>query len=248
VVVFAGCYGSTEPATDTGPDSATLNARGTANHGPASAYFEYWVSGTSGSTQKTDPDHFPGGAHGRFSKKVTGLAPSTAYSFRLCGSDDAGGPTVCAQTRAFQTPSVPVDDSVTGHFDLGPVAQGTIDAHSGPSGENPHGQIHYRGTFGGWAEFDGDVTCVAVNGRQGAVGAVGRGTPTDDPSNPRPVTLLATVVDGNGTDDTIGGAFAEGSTPPDCATASFTSQVSASPPGSELAVTDLPASTPTRAR
>jgi hypothetical protein len=245
VVVLAGCYGSTEPATDVGPESATLNAQGTANNGPASAYFEYWITGGAGSVLRTDPAHFPGGVSGPFSKKVTGLAETTSYSFRMCGSDDGGGPTVCAQTRTFQTHPVPVEDSVTGEFDLGPVAQGTIDAHSGPSGENPRGHVHYQGTVDGWQEFDGDVACVAVNGHQGAVGAVGQGTPLADPSNPRPATVLVTVVDGDETgSDTIGGVFADGSTPPDCATASFGSQVNAS----GLVVTDAPATTPTSAR
>jgi hypothetical protein len=247
VVVFAGCYGSTEPATDVGPDSATLNARGTANNGAASAYFEYWISGSSGPAQQTDPAHFPGGSSGTFSKKVTGLAETTAYSFRMCGSDDGGGPTVCAQTRTFQTHPLPVEDSVTGNFDLGSVARGTIDAHSGPSGENPQGHVHYQGTIDGWQEFDGDVTCVAVDGHQAAVGVVGQGTPLADPSNPRPATVLATVVDGDGAGpDTIGRVFAEGSTPPNCATATFDSQFSFGV--GDLVVADAPANTPTSAR
>ena len=247
VVGFAGCYGSTEPATDVGPDSATLNARGTANHGPATTYFEYWLSDGSGSTQQTDQSHFPGGSSGRFSQSVTGLAETTSYSFRVCGFDDAGGPTVCAQTRTFQTHPVPTEDSVTGSFDVGPVAQATIDAHRGPSGENPRGHIHFQGMVDGWQAFDGDVTCVAVNGLQGAVGAVGQGTPLDDPSNPRPATLLATIVDSNGSgSDTVGRVFAEGSTPPDCGTASFAGQVGIF--GGDLIVTDAPANGPTIAR
>lgn len=245
VVVFAGCYGSTERATDVGPTGATFNARGTANNGPVTAYFEYWLTDGSGSRQQTAPSHFPGGSSGPFSQEVTGLAETSSYSFRLCGSDDSGGPTVCAQTRTFETHPFPVEDSVTGNFDVGAQAQGNIDAHSGPSGENPRGHVHYQGTIDGWQAFDGDVTCVAVNGHQGAVGVVGQGTPLDDPSNPRPVTVLATVVDGDGGTDTIGRVFTEGSTPPDCATASFASQFSQF---GELVVEDAPANTPTSAR
>jgi hypothetical protein len=246
VVVFAGCYGSTERATEVGPDSATLNAAGTANNGPATAYFEYWITGSSGPPQQTDPAHFPGGSSGAFSQKVTGLAETSSYSFRLCGSDDSGGPTVCAQTRTFETHPLPVEDSVTGNFDVSGVAFGTIDAHSGPSGENPRGQIHYQGTFNGWATFDGDVTCVAVTGHQGAVGAVGQGTTVEDPSNPQPVTVLATVVDSDGSgSDTVFGVFTGGSTPPDCATASFGGQVGQS---GELVVEDALPNPPTSAR
>ena len=68
-----------------------------------------------------------------------------------------------------------------------------------------------------------------------------------DPSNPRPATVLATVFDGNGSaPDTIGRAFAEGSTPPDCGTASFANQFSIG--GGDLVVMDAPATGPTSAR
>lgn len=241
---LAGCYGSTEPATDLEPTSATLNADGTANNGPVTAYFEYWQDPQS--KQQTDPNHFAGGSHGAFSQKVNGLAPSTSYSFRVCGSDDGGGPVVCAQTRTFRTPAIPVDDSVTGDFNVSGVAQGTIDAHAGASGENPHGQFHYQGTFDKWREFDGDVTCVAVDGHRGAVGVVGQGILLTGSTDPQPATLLVTVVDSNGNgSDTIYGVFADGSTPPDCASASFNIQYSES---GELVVTDLLANTPTSAR
>ncbi len=41
-LALAGCYGSTEPATQIDFDQATLNAHGTANAGDAHVYFEYW--------------------------------------------------------------------------------------------------------------------------------------------------------------------------------------------------------------
>jgi hypothetical protein len=245
--VLAGCYGSTEPATDLGTESATLNARGTANNGPATAYFEYWVSGTTGSTQQTDPLHFPAGASGPFSKRVTGLTPDTSYSFRLCGSDDSGGSPVCAQVRSFTT--LPVEDSVTGFFDLGTAAAGTIDAHSGPSGENPRGQVHYVGQVDGWRTFDGEVTCVAVNGDSGKVGAVGEGTLVADPSTTRPGTLFLKVVDGKGVaQDSIAGDFNEGTTPPNCADEVPFGQVGLDPPESELVVRDAQPTAPASAR
>jgi hypothetical protein len=46
VLGVCGCYGSTEPATNVTFDAAQLNARGTANNGPASSYFEYWPTNT----------------------------------------------------------------------------------------------------------------------------------------------------------------------------------------------------------
>ena len=79
------------------------------------------------------------------------------------------------------------------------------------------------------------------------MGAVGQGTPLDDPSNPRAATLLATIVDSNGSgSDTVGRVFAEGSTPPDCSTASFGTQFSIG--AGDLIVTDAPANGPTIAR
>jgi hypothetical protein len=63
---------------------------------------------------------------------------------------------------------VPTQDSVTG---TGVVAGGSgatftfdIDAHSGPSGENPTGQVTFRSASNGSVFFSGPVTCLAVNG------------------------------------------------------------------------------------
>jgi hypothetical protein len=247
-VGFAGCYGSTEPATDVGIASAKLNARGTADRGPATSWFEYWLTSSSSPPAKTDPLHWPAGASGHFGVNVSGLAANSSYSFRLCGTNDSTGGSICAQTLTFKT--LPVEDSVTGFFDIGGGgAQGTIDAHSGPSGQNPRGHVHYQGTIDGWRTFDGDVNCVAVNGHQGEVGAVGQGTTLTDPSNPRAATLLLKIVDGHGVErDSIAGAFANGSTPPDCASTLASGQFALSPPQSELVVTDAPATTPTSAR
>ena len=242
MIAFAGCYGSTEPATDVGIKTATLNGQGTANNGPATAYFEYWVSGASGPALKTDPLPFPSGANGSFSQKLAGLDPDTSYSFRLCGSDDSGGPTVCAQTRTFKT--FPNGDSVTGFWNLDPDIHGTIDAHSGPSGEDPRGYIRSQGPYYEWWGFEGSVTCVAVNGNRAAVGAVGQATAFSGPPTPRPATMLLTVEDSPtvGT-DSAWAVFEDGSTPPNCATASFASQFTLRNPDSELVVVDAPAST-----
>ena len=54
-------------------------------------------------------------------------------------------------------------------------------------------------------------------------------------------------MDSNGSgSDTVGGVFAEGSTPPDCSTASFGTQFSIG--AGDLIVTDAPANGPTIAR
>jgi hypothetical protein len=244
---FAGCYGSTEPANDVGSESATFNGHGTANNGPASAYFQYYKEEDGHSSQETARAHFPGGASGPFSMKVTGLAASAGYSYRLCGSDDGGGQIVCAQWRHFQT-SAPVEDSATGHWDSGPGLRGNLDARSGPSGENPRGFIHSNVAITGYGAFDGNVTCVAVNGKRAAVGAVGTVIPPTGSPDPQPATYLLTIEDRVYESDTLGVVQTQGSTPPNCATASFANQRAFVPPDSELVVNDAPASAPTGAR
>ena len=140
LLLFAGCYGSTEPATNAGPESATLNARGSASNGPATSWFEYWVSGATNRDQ-TGTRHWPAGARGPFSDSVDGLYASKTYLFRLCGSDDAGGSDVCAQTRQFTT-SAPVQDSAVGFWGRLSSFNGRVDAHSGPAGQNAVSYTH----------------------------------------------------------------------------------------------------------
>ena len=82
VLVLSGCYGSTEPATDIGPESATLRAHGTADNGPAHAGFQYWLTNAD-RIRKGTTHAFPAGASGPFSDRVTRLAAGSSYSFRL---------------------------------------------------------------------------------------------------------------------------------------------------------------------
>jgi hypothetical protein len=70
---------------------------------------------------------------------------------------------VLAQSAAAQ---VPTQDSVTGSG----VSSGgvgftfEIDAHSGPSGENPSGEVTFRFASSGEVFFAGPVTCLDVSG------------------------------------------------------------------------------------
>jgi hypothetical protein len=61
---------------------------------------------------------------------------------------------------------VPTQDSVTGSGVAQPGATFTFefDAHSGPSGENPTGQVTFRFVDTGEVFFAGPVTCLEVNG------------------------------------------------------------------------------------
>jgi hypothetical protein len=132
--------------------------------------------------------------------------------FRLCGSDDSGGPTACAQTRQFTT-SAPVQDSLVGYWVPSPHFEGSVNAHSGPAGQNPQGTLAARYTFDA---FRGDVTCLKVSGNTATVGGVGYSMDATEPNE----TMLLTVVDGGPStgSDTISLAITPGtSRPPSCA-------------------------------
>jgi hypothetical protein len=219
---LAGCYASTEPATNVGPDHATLNAQGTANNGPANSYFEYRVTGRTGWVTGGGRS-WPADVSGPFSAKVEDLADNQSYSFRLCGSDQGGS--ACAQTRMFTTTEA-VKDAVSGGLFGGCCYSFSVDATSGPLGENPQGSMHLRtgNSFDPVStSFSGFVTCLAVDGRRAAVGAVGQRT--QSPGGTTPATLLATIEDGRANTDTQDeGPLVAGSTPPDCESASFDNQ------------------------
>jgi hypothetical protein len=73
---------------------------------------------------------------------------------------------VLASSAAAQ---VPTQDSVSGSGVARTVGTDTtfafeIDAHTGPNGENPTGQVTFRYTTDGSIFFSGPVTCLAVNG------------------------------------------------------------------------------------
>lgn len=230
-IALAGCYGSTEPATTITPETAQLNARGTANSGPASAVFRYSLVGDD-EEFTTEPLHFPAGASGSFSKKVSGLAADSDYAYKLCGVDDGQDGLVCANTRTFTTPPA-VQDSLTGSYSSGCCASWNVDAHAGPNGENAHGSTRYVSlpAFSIGTEFEGFVTCLEVDGRSAAVGAVGQvrhlGAPPPDSSWHR-AYMLRTVVDGHFDADTVGSAdFVDGTALPNCGSASFANQFTA---------------------
>jgi hypothetical protein len=217
LVVFAGCYASTEPATQVGAESAKLNARGTADKGEATSWFELEVTGRVGAPRHVGAETWPAGVSGPFSHTATGLAASTSYSFRVCGQD-AYTAEVCAQTRTFTT-SAPTEDSVNGDWWSGCCSSVTFKARSGPDGENSRGTVSWdRGSS--WEpyswHFGGDVTCLAVDGQRAVIGAVGtRSGGPDDTTVP--ATMRIVVVDGRTQRDRYADEFPQqGSTPPAC--------------------------------
>jgi hypothetical protein len=206
-------------------DRATLNARGTANNGPATSVFEYWPTGRQDVTRRTRRLAWPAGASGPIVFTVTPLRPGTPYSFRLCGADK-GQTDVCAQTRSFTT-SASSEDLVSGSYERPGGLGGTVDAASRPSGENPRGSVSSSSTGGptGRFTFSGNVSCLKVVGHRGVVGAEGSIQPAGAPGS-LPATSLLTVDDGVVDDpDTVGESVSYTTSlpppPPDCDNASF---------------------------
>jgi hypothetical protein len=253
-IALAGCYGSTEPATDVGIDSATLNGHGTANNGRAHAYFQYWLTGASDAEPPRAGGYdYPAGASGPISAKATNLAAGSSYSFRLCGWDinaeGGGGPEVCAQTRTFTT-KPPVEDALRGGFWSGCCSRLDIDAKSAPNGTNARGSVQWYWHSSSSPDpprvFNGFVTCLAVNGSRAAVGAVGKWTQNGAPDTN--ATFLITVVDGRTQEDTYHEIETAGSAPPNCATASFANQNTLIDPTADFIVNDAQSSNTARAR
>jgi hypothetical protein len=229
LLAVSGCYGSTEPATNIGPEGATLNARGTANSGAATSRFEYWISGTS-ARDETVPRHWPAGARGPFSATVSGLYASRTYFFRLCGRDDASASDICAQTRRFTT-GAPVRDSVVGSWGQSSSFYGNVDAHSGPAGQNPSGTVSARASFD---SFTGNVTCLIVSGSTAKLGAVGH---TQDSSEAKETMLLSVADGGPSGTDGVTVIITPGSTAPNCANAPMPA---AGNDGSQVVINDAP--------
>jgi hypothetical protein len=224
-ITMAGCYGSTEPATDVRPNSAVLQARGTANDGPAFSYFELGKAWTPPQQDgKTPTRTWPAGASGPISERVTGLEEATDYRYRVCGND-AGKAAVCANTRSFTTPGPDGVDSVIGFWRAGFSADptgGSVRAIRDTDGANPRGNLSITtiaqsdpGEAFQEHRFTGFVTCLRIDGVRATVGAVGAERVDGGPDTP--YTAIASFRDepgGNG----IGYATTPGSTPPNCGT------------------------------
>jgi hypothetical protein len=242
-VTLAGCYGSTEPATDVGIDSATLNGHGTANNGRVHSYFYYWLTGSERDPFGAGGHDWPAGASGPISAKVTNLAAGSSYSFKLCGYDinaeGEGGPEICAQTRTFTT-KAPVEDAVRGGFWAGCCSRFDVDARSAPNGTSSRGSVRWYRSSSSSPDpprlFTGLVTCLVVNGSRVAVGAAGhwsqRGSPDAD------ATFLITIVDGRAEEDTYHEVETAGSALPNCGTASFANQNILIDPTADFIVND----------
>jgi hypothetical protein len=214
--MLAGCYGSTERATDVGLSAVTLHGKGTANNGPVQTFFEYWPTAEPSNKETTPPQPWPSGASGPFSQSVAALRQGTKYTFRLCGNDEGQSP-VCAQTRTFETQS---PDSAAG-MGTAPPGEGqgeirvTLHASSGPSGQEPGGTMLLDTVSGPPAGFVGHVSCLTVTGSTARLAATGK--PFVGSTVGPFTTMYAKVVVGSSGERTFDWTTGELSATPDCA-------------------------------
>jgi VCBS repeat protein len=104
-LVLAGCYAQTEPASDVGSTSATLNAHGFTAGKQGQAFFQYSSAKNAlgtGFGQQTPTLTFPTGVSGPFTARVSGLSPGTNYWYRVCGNDVGDRP-FCNSDLEFTT-------------------------------------------------------------------------------------------------------------------------------------------------
>jgi predicted small secreted protein len=227
-LVLGACYGSTEPATGVGEDTAVLHGQGTADKGAATSYFEYWATGDPAPDYpkpKTPTRSWPARASGPISERVSDLLVASQYTYRLCGQDQST-PTVCAQTRTFTT-ATPPGDYVKGSLSFAgaqippnPIPPFVLrfNARSGATGQDPKGTVTEVKKDG--SRSVRKVTCLRASGGQAKVGVVSE---TGD-------ALLFDVQNGR---SSVG--FETVSNPPDC---SRTAQMTSLPGESSIVVHD----------
>ena len=134
---LSACVGDTDPATDVGPNSATLRAHGYTNDGPARWWWEYSTNRTTVESDQApeicdivnsdgigDPGRC-GPAQGgneqnqaHLSVRVVGLQPSTTYYFRACGQDVNDSSSTCARILSFTTTSGAGDPVIAAAGDI----------------------------------------------------------------------------------------------------------------------------------
>jgi hypothetical protein len=105
VLVLAGCYAQTEPASEVGSTSATLSAHGFTAGKQGQAFFQYSSAKNAlgtGFGLQTPTLTFPPDLSGPFTAKVSGLSPGMNYWFRVCGND-VGDQPHCNSDLEFTT-------------------------------------------------------------------------------------------------------------------------------------------------
>lgn len=215
-IAAAGCaVGDPKPATHISDTGATLNADVYSSFAGDTTYF--WRYGeTSGygseTTHRTIPiaDDQPHPV----SEPISGLTSGTTYHTQFCARDEEESPprTNCGSDRMFETQS---PDGANGTATNGTITV-TVDASSGPSGENPSGTVTFFGTVNGQPGFfQGTVGCLAVDGNTAVVGYTGQQVINGTPG---PFTTMYGKIVDSGTpgQDTFDSESGELTNSPDC--------------------------------
>lgn len=115
-VGLAACGGGTDPASNVGALTATLNGHGHTDSTPGHYEFQYAVDpqalgtgfGEQTPTRGPIPPNVPGnGKDQSFRENAGGLTLGTTYYYRACGGDGQVKPDACASTQSFTTASSP---------------------------------------------------------------------------------------------------------------------------------------------
>lgn len=107
VAVAAAPIAQTEPASDIGSTTATLNGNLAPNGAPTSYYFQYGTSADYGAQTPTQGP-VKGGATKNVSAALTGLQPGTTYHYRLVGTNADG--TTTGKDATFTTAAAGSDE------------------------------------------------------------------------------------------------------------------------------------------
>jgi hypothetical protein len=112
-LVWAGCAGNTDPATNVTNLSAQLNAHGHTTGKPSVWWWEYSTVqanlGTAtdtevcGNSTRCGPAQADNSGDIPVSVTVTGLTPDTTYYFRACAQDQGAAKPACGSTLSFHT-------------------------------------------------------------------------------------------------------------------------------------------------
>jgi hypothetical protein len=261
ILGVAGCYGQTDLATHIATGAATLNARGAANNGAADVYYEYWKNSTPQTKLQTPTKTIPGGASGPFEWRVTGLDDQTAYSFRLCGSDQgSSGPPACAQARPLFTGLSSVRAYGATYSPIGENGDADIAVNviAAPPGGSPSGRVYSRWIYGGPGGPPGgvslelgstttdNVTCVNVQGNVAVIGY--RQVPPFPDDVPIKSVMHAYVIDGGpagaGQDRFMASPTTEDEDPNDCTIPANIESLTVPLRKGEAAVSEVEATSP----
>jgi hypothetical protein len=199
-IVIGGCaVGNPKPATQVSDTGATLNADIYSSFAGDTTYF--WCYGETTACESETPHRTIPIADDQphpVSEPIGGLTPGTTYHTQVCAQDDQEDPPrfVCSKDHTFETLLL---DRAKGSASDGTLSV-SIDASSGPSGEDPSGPVSGGGFIDGhFVFFEGTVGCLEVDGNTAIVGYTGEQTIDGLPAGSR-MTFYARIVDSGSAD------------------------------------------------